>query len=81
MGAIVQFPGIQWQQRTDLIGEAIQAYRRFCKREFGFLVDPPKAERSLCRQIGERRWLIVLQDDSHEVADYEWDGNRMTRVA
>ena len=81
MGEVVQFPGVGWQQRTDLIGEAMLAYRRFCKREYGFLVDPPKAERSLCRQIGEQRWLIVLQDDSHGVADYEWDCGRLTRVA
>ena len=81
MGEVVEFPGIQWQQRTDLIGEAIRAYRRFCKREFGFFIDSPKAERSLCRQIGEQRWRIVLQDDSREVADYEWDGRSMTRVA
>ena len=85
MGDVVQFPQPQPQQqterRTDLIGEAIQAYRRFCKREFGFMVQAPKADRSVCRRLDDRRWLISLQDDSRGLADYEWDGTRMVRVA
>jgi hypothetical protein len=81
MGDVVQFPQPQGGPRVDLIGEAIQAYRRFCKREYGFMVQAPKADRSVCRQLDDRRWLISLQDDSHGLADYEWDGARMIRVA
>ena len=81
MGDVIEFPQLPDGQRSDLISVAIQAYRRFCKREFGFMVQAPKADRSLCRRLDDRRWLISLQDDSRGLADYEWDGTRMVRVA
>jgi hypothetical protein len=81
MGDVVEFPQRLDGQRIDLISVAIQDYRRFCKRAYGFMVAPPRADRSVCRRIDERHWLISLQGDGDSLAEYQWDGARMIRVA